>query len=454
MGYSKGNPVQIDVSGAVNTHLNSIDSQLADIAINVKLYGAKGDGVTDDTSAMQAAHNTGKTVFYPKGTYKFTTITIPSGGIVGHSRYGTQLFSSDTSTNDSITFTDTNTGLFEKFTFYSQTSKTNGSGLNIKPASGENVKTRINDVYIYQFPTCIHFSSASQWNITNSYLENYSVSGLLIENTNNADSGDSVISGCILSAVQTTSNNIVYHSSGGLKIVGNKFLGGSNSLNLDIKGIASDLLIMGNSFEGSVSSSITLQRSSGTATFKNIVIVGNQFLKPSYIIQTDNSGAFSNIVIESNSFTLDNTASGNGILLNNVKDFTVGSNVFQGSAGQTAIYIESTCVNGKILPNTYTGLGSISNNSTSVYVTGSIQSGSSTATTSSTYGSMFTNTITITFPQPFLVTPTCWANLSSLTGGGISVSVHNITTTNMQVSVIGLNNSASIAFDWFAEGII
>lgn len=36
-------------------------------------YGAVGDGVADDTAAVQAAINTGKSVYFPSGTYKVTS---------------------------------------------------------------------------------------------------------------------------------------------------------------------------------------------------------------------------------------------------------------------------------------------------------------------------------------------------------------------------------------------
>ncbi len=48
---------------------------------NVDDYGAKGDGKTDDSAAIQAAFNSGKAVVYfPKAVYKFSSaVSVPSG---------------------------------------------------------------------------------------------------------------------------------------------------------------------------------------------------------------------------------------------------------------------------------------------------------------------------------------------------------------------------------------
>ena len=53
----------------------------ADDVVNVKDFGAVGDGVADDAAAIQAAVNTNRPVFFPQGTYRTNTaITNGSGG--------------------------------------------------------------------------------------------------------------------------------------------------------------------------------------------------------------------------------------------------------------------------------------------------------------------------------------------------------------------------------------
>lgn len=50
-----------------------------ELLINVKDFGAVGDGVTADTSAVQAAINTGGITYFPPGTYKVSNLSAVNG---------------------------------------------------------------------------------------------------------------------------------------------------------------------------------------------------------------------------------------------------------------------------------------------------------------------------------------------------------------------------------------
>lgn len=72
----------VTVTSTSSTTGRSLPNRFADV-INVKDFGAVGDGVADDTAALQAAinaGNSGRTVFFPAGSYRTTaTLTTSSG---------------------------------------------------------------------------------------------------------------------------------------------------------------------------------------------------------------------------------------------------------------------------------------------------------------------------------------------------------------------------------------
>src|SRR5664279_1435346 len=65
------------------------------LQINVQDFGAKGDGVTDDTNAIQAALDAavdGGNIVFPRGTYMVRTLIVHySGTQLTGSRWGTRI---------------------------------------------------------------------------------------------------------------------------------------------------------------------------------------------------------------------------------------------------------------------------------------------------------------------------------------------------------------------------
>ena len=69
-----------DGTGAVAT---TVQTKLRE-TVSVKDFGAVGDGVTNDTAAIQAAIDTGNSVFFPKGTYVVSSLTIQNKSNVAY----------------------------------------------------------------------------------------------------------------------------------------------------------------------------------------------------------------------------------------------------------------------------------------------------------------------------------------------------------------------------------
>jgi polygalacturonase len=59
--------------------------------VNARLHGVVGDGVTDDTAALQAVLNNNRAVHLPRGTYIASSLTIPANTDISTDGFGTVL---------------------------------------------------------------------------------------------------------------------------------------------------------------------------------------------------------------------------------------------------------------------------------------------------------------------------------------------------------------------------
>lgn len=117
--------------------LDDTATQLAEIATNVTSFGAKGDGVTDDTVAIQnalASISSGGILFFPKGTYLSGSFTIPRNvRVVGAGQYQTILKLKNGVNTDFVVFNGARGAGLENLSIDgNRQNNTAGSGVLIK----------------------------------------------------------------------------------------------------------------------------------------------------------------------------------------------------------------------------------------------------------------------------------------------------------------------------------
>ena len=215
--------------GAINT---TVKAKLQE-TVSVKDFGAVGDGVTDDTAAIQAALNVGGSIFFPKGTYLISdplivksNTTIQMDGTVKVSAmpiggYETVFITDPASPADNVTFINPNI-----------------DGNNVVPTSGIMVRYGATNVRVVggHIKNCANNSSTPGgrgFNLEGDGVQNVTISGTTItgcwngisvaggaaQSNNNITISDVAISDCQI-AVSLFGNTAGYpHSSEDMQVL-------------------------------------------------------------------------------------------------------------------------------------------------------------------------------------------------------------------------------------------
>ena len=461
--------------------------------LNVKWFGAYGDLTHDDTAAMTNAHSVGGIVFYPNGRYKFSTLminqtafpngTYPAGGIIGESPSSVQLYQTALGVDGIIyqAIVDAAQGpIFKSFTlsfFPSPVAyQTAGALLRITQAAGVGGTTQgtlVQDVWFYQsYWNGLVMSNQVNYDVVDCHFQNYSGSGMINECPNSTDAGDSTITGCVFGTaigptVNPSAQTIGYTqtSGGGIRLVNNKFLGGDYNINVFYtqNTPSADFYIEGNSIEGAQVCSINFNRAIGsTASLGPILIEGNN-IGPGdgayAILCNTTSNVFSVMTISGNSFYMA-TPNNFAIFLEYVDTVNIVGNIFDAPGGVTTgtgVYLGPHVTYGQVTANYYRRTAApVNNQSATSIVNEQRQTGTASASTSVSYGSLFAGNGSVTFPIPFSTNPPSVSAtvLNANTVGGVSVIVSTITTTGFGVTVLGVTNGQTIPFQWTADGVI
>jgi parallel beta-helix repeat protein len=349
--------------------------------INVKDFGAVGDGVVDDTAAVQAGINEAQTrsgiVFVPKGKY-VTTQTLQvteSIKIIGTSSINSNLspavaFSTvsdvvgsvllpQNGVNVCISVETNNSVIIENISLFGVSTSTS-SAIELVGSNIVNIGSRIKNCRIQNFNIGINHKKAT-FAVIESNLIFACDTCIRIADEFNADSGDSTI---ISNTLQAVTHGILYESSGGLRVQNNKVFGGSVGFFQNFgDAFTVDLFITGNSFESYGGYAILMQ--SPIKVFADFIISNNQFAAYQGIDTVQAvigiNGKFSGGVISNNVIRGANQSS---IYIDGLTDGVItGNRLFtSGGAASRAISLTTNCSNikcnsnsevGYILPNDY-----------------------------------------------------------------------------------------------------
>jgi hypothetical protein len=319
-------------------------------------FGAKVGG-TDCTDAMSRAHATGRPVHYGRGSYWFTSFSIPNGGIVGGDRERTFLFCTDTSATNAINVTATLPTVFRGFQLGAAGAKVGAVGINVNPGAGlENNGLLIQDCSFISFAQHLLLDRCVYYNVSRCTFKNHTTAAISLSNNTNPDGGDGNITENVFLA-GASGFNIIWRSGGGLRVSRNKILNGANAIfiNADLPASTSDLFIENNSIENQTGSGITLARASGIGGLTSVSISGNQFAGSLTPVQGGSlpAGFINDLQVINNQFQL---IGGNGVTLANVTNPTVSGNQFVAVTGSpTGVNIAASCTGGVVGVNTFRG---------------------------------------------------------------------------------------------------
>lgn len=308
--------------------------------VSVKEFGAVGDGVSDDTAAIQAAITAtyGGSVFFPAGTYKVTsTISVTNEvSLIGAGRYLSKILWTS-ATLSIFNVSTTNPIQVEKMAFIGPSTPTTGYVFRLSSNSTHNAFSIFRDLLFSSCYIGIESVNAMALTVDACYFSGHQSAGVVICNRYQHDAGDSTISACVFSNAGTAAVGIFQYSSGGLRVVNNKILSGAIGIKqaLDPGVQTSDLLVVGNSFEGQSTAAIEFSQSESTSRFSNIVICGNQFALHPIAIKASTSNVYlKNITITGNVLALP-SGSNYGIWLNGVQAAVINGNIFTGDSSST-----------------------------------------------------------------------------------------------------------------------
>lgn len=356
----------VGYSASVSYASGTVGAVLSQQTVSVKSapFNAAGDGVTDDTAAIQAAINavqgTTEGLYFPHGTYLVSgTLSITAAiHIFGAGRFATAITWASTTLNV-FNVASNNQVYFAEMTLLGPSGSTAGAAITVAGSSTQNTLSIFRDLGFSLGFNSIVFTAAQQWVIDSCDFLAFAGIAVTIQNTFNVDFGDNTIIACYFGSAVSGAECIRHISSGGLRVIDNKINTAAIGYHMLLASGAatSNLIIQGNSFESCSTACIQFNSSGGGATFAVFSIVGNTLdISPICINAPDASSWLSRGLVSSNVMSI-LSSGGTGVAFNQVSNANIIANYIEGNGGTSnGITVGASSSNLGVGPNFYFNL--------------------------------------------------------------------------------------------------
>jgi hypothetical protein len=311
--------------------------------------------------------STGSTIIFPAaecsidGTLRITKALVFQGQGIGASQI---IQKSDTAT----TFLIATTGIVEMSGLFIGHSSPASAGacIDISPASGVNGGSRFVNIMLHQCFEGLRTTRAAHWILTRASISSPTSTGVWLQNNDNHDEGDGQISHSLFN-LRPGTRGITWVSGGGLRVINNKFLGGSIPINVvpgpDVH-TTGILLVTGNSLDWYESAGVQVY-TAGISSFVMTNVTGNEFGGfvggTAAVSISGSNGLNFGSTITGNSFNLTclkkcDAKPQYGVTLSSGSQSIVTGNVFGGgSAAVAGIHVANTFNYATIGENSFSG---------------------------------------------------------------------------------------------------
>ena len=350
--------------GGTGASSRTVENKLQE-SVSVKDFGAVGDGVTDDTAAIQAAIDTGaKVVHIPEGTYKIDgginplsdqtiygsrcTLMVYSSSYVDNLSFGINVSNRDNVTIEGITLDVSNcspTGSDYVYAIFITSTSTSTYNKNFIVTECSIIGNNTTHVFGIQVLDTVENTTISNCNITNIYSSAIAVEKSWEATVTRKIPKDTTIRECYIESLSSATTNALL------------WLSGFENIN-----------VVNNTFRSSAQETIKVYVNDTSIGYNGCTISGNSF----YLV-TDEIAYTTAIQAMGRSYIdLTTDTSSKGLVVSN-NIFTADQDYAAGVAGKDVCAIANTVIdNANILHNTIVNYSvpiSISNNHSTLSLT-------------------------------------------------------------------------------------